>query len=105
MSTILAQISEEADIKKVYDDLFSEDGSEIYLKPARLYFEDLPQQVTFADMMGIAQVREEVCIGVKITEWQQDINRNFGVKLIPEKNSMWTLKPDDCLIVVAEDET
>jgi len=105
VSTILAQISEEADIKKVYDDLFSEDGSEIYLKPAHLYFEDLPQEVTFADMMGIAQVREEVCIGVKITEWQQDIDKNFGVKLIPEKNTKWTLDRDDCLIVVAEDET
>lgn len=105
VSTILAQISEEADIKKVYDDLFSEDGSEIYLKPAHLYFEVLPQEVTFADMMGIAQVREEVCIGVKITAWQQDLDKNFGVKLIPEKNSKWTLDRDDCLIVVSEDET
>ena len=105
VSTILAQISEEADIKRVYDDLFSEDGSEIYLKPASLYFESLPAEVSFADMMGIAQKREEVCIGVKISEWERDIDRNFGVKLIPEKTSVWTLSPDDCLIVVSEDET
>lgn len=105
VSTILAQISEEADIKRVYDDLFSEDGSEIYLKPASLYFESLPAEVSFADMMGIAQKREEVCIGVKVKDWEQDMDRNFGVKLIPEKNSTWNLKPDDCLIVVSEDET
>ena len=105
VSTILAQISEEADIKRVYDDLFSEDGSEIYLKPARLYFELFPAEVTFADMMGIAQKREEVCIGVKVNAWEKDMARNFGVKLIPEKNTSWTLQPEDCLIVVSEDET
>ncbi len=105
VSTILAQISEEADIKRVYDDLFSEDGSEIYLKPAHLYFESLPVEVSFGDMMGIAQKREEVCIGVKVQAWERDMDRNFGVKLIPEKNTRWTLQPDDCLIVVSEDET
>lgn len=105
VSTILAQISEEADIKRVYDDLFSEDGSEIYLKPAHLYFESLPMEVSFADMMMIAQKREEVCIGVKVQELEKDMTRNFGVKLIPEKNSRWTLNPEDSLIVVSEDET
>lgn len=105
VSTILAQISEEADIKRVYDDLFSEDGSEIYLKPARLYFESFPLEVTFADMMGIAQKREEVCIGVKVKDWEKEMDKNFGVKLIPEKNTRWNLEPDDCLIVVSEDET
>jgi hypothetical protein len=105
VSTILAQISEEADIKRVYDDLFSEDGSEIYLKPASLYFTDLPAERSFADMMAIAQKREEVCMGVKVKSLEKDINQNFGVTLIPEKNSTYQLQPDDCLIVVAEDET
>ncbi|MCA9522644.1 MAG: hypothetical protein KC609_16820, partial [Myxococcales bacterium] len=40
VSMIFAQISEEHDMKRVYDDLFSEDGSEIYLKPASLYFDE-----------------------------------------------------------------
>ncbi|MEQ8790397.1 MAG: hypothetical protein RIC55_29145 [Pirellulaceae bacterium] len=105
VSMLLAQISEDADIKRVYDDLFSEDGSEIYLKPASLYFESFPAQVTFADMMGVAQQREEVCIGVKIKALEQDAERNFGVKLIPEKNARYTLHAEDSLVVVAEDET
>lgn len=105
VSTILAQISEESDIKRVYDDLFSEDGSEIYLKPARLYFTSFPAEVTFADMMRIAQKRKEVCIGVKIKAAEKDMSKNFGVKLIPEKNVGYQLQPDDCLIVVSEDET
>ncbi|GAA4436981.1 CASTOR/POLLUX-related putative ion channel [Bremerella cremea] len=105
VSTILAQISEEASIKAVYDDLFSEDGSEIYLKPARLYFTSFPIEVSFADMMAIAQQRNEVCIGVKIQAMETDMQQNFGVKLIPEKNTRWTLGPEDRLVVVAEDET
>lgn len=50
VSMLLAQMSEQQDIKKVYDDLFEEDGSEIYLKPATLYFADLPIDVSYADM-------------------------------------------------------
>lgn len=105
VSMLLAQVSEEQDIIDVYDDLFSEDGSEIYLKPARLYFKGLPGQYSFADMIAIAQLRGETCIGVKQTELERDIRANFGVTLIPEKNKVYTLGPEDRLIVVAEDET
>lgn len=104
ISNILAQISEEADIKGVYDDLFQEGGSEIYLKPASLYFNTLPLDVSFADMMAIANKRQEICIGVRLYEYAEDIRKNFGVKLIPEKNTRYTLIENDTLVVVAEDE-
>ena len=102
---LLSQISEEQSINDVYNDIFEEDGSEIYLKPASLYFTDLPGEYSFADMMAIAQKRGEICFGVKITELESAIDKNFGVTLIPEKNERYTLKPNDRLIVVAEDET
>ncbi|XAL98568.1 hypothetical protein OT109_13385 [Phycisphaeraceae bacterium D3-23] len=105
VSMLLAQVSEEPAINDVYADLFEEDGSEIYLKPASLYFKELPGEYTYADMMRIAQKRGECCIGVKIAQHEQDMSKNFGVKLIPEKNTRYTLGPDDRLIVVAEDET
>jgi hypothetical protein len=34
---ILAQLSEEPKIKKMYNDIFQEDGSEIFVKPVNLY--------------------------------------------------------------------
>ncbi len=105
ISMLLAQVSENADIKRVYDDLFSEDGSEIYLKPATLYFSDFPAKVTYADMIRIAQAREEVCLGVKLKESERDMEQNFGVKLIPEKDVEYTLNEEDSLVVLAEDET
>jgi hypothetical protein len=104
VSMIMAQISESPDIEKVYDDIFQEDGSEIYLKPAALYFDSLPAKVSFADMMAIAQLRGEICMGVKIMAFENDKAENNGVKLIPEKNTVFDLQADDSLVVLAEDE-
>jgi hypothetical protein len=97
--------SEQPEIKKVYDSLFSEEGSEIYLKPASLYFHDMPVEVTFADCMRIAQKRQEVCIGLKIKAFEPEPIENYGVKLVPEKNMKFILKAEDSLIVLAENET
>ena len=105
ISMLLAQISEDGEIKRVYDDLFQEDGSEIYLKPASLYFHEFPVDLTYADMIHIAQKRDEVCLGVKIKALENDMDQNFGVKLIPEKNTRYSLQPEDALVVLAEDET
>ena len=104
VSMIMAQISESRDIEKVYDDIFSEAGSEIYLKSARLYFEEFPLEVSFADMMAIAQKRGEICIGVKIKSLEHSREQNNGITLIPEKKRCYKLQADDSLVVLAEDE-
>ncbi len=104
VSMIMAQISESRDIEKVYDDIFQEDGSEIYLKPARLYFDELPAEVSFADMIRIAQKRDEVCIGVRVKAEELNNAANNGVTLIPEKNEVFEITAEDSLVVVAEDE-
>ncbi len=102
---ILAQLSEDPDIKKDYDDLFSEEGSEIYLKPVELYFKMLPVKVSYADMVRLTQKRKEVCLGVKLKDLEEDFEQNFGVKLIPEKSQIYEIKAGDALVVLAEDET
>ncbi len=105
VSMLFAQISEEPDIQLVYDDLFEEDGSEIYVKPADLYFDSFPQTVTFADLMGLAQKRDgEVCIGIKIGEKSSNADQNYGIDLIPIKDTVFQLQANDALVVVAEDE-
>ena len=104
ISMIMSQVSEDAAIKAVYDDIFQEDGSEIYLKPADLYFKEFPITVSFADVMGIAQKREEIALGIKIKALESDDNENNGVKLIPLKDEEFTLNAEDSLIVLSEDE-
>jgi hypothetical protein len=104
VSMIVAQISESKIIKNVYNDIFQEEGSEIYLKPAALYFDQFPLEVSFADLISIAQARKEVCIGLKIHDDETNHQKNNGVQLNPDKNKYFRLKPEDSLVVLAEDE-
>ena len=102
VSKMMAQISEDPDVNLVYEDLFREDGSEIYLKPAWLYFENLPAELSFADIMLAAQKRDEVCFGLKIKS--EEYEPKFGINIIPKKEEVFTLEEGDMLIVLAEDE-
>ncbi len=104
ITMILAQLSEEPLIKLLYDDLFSEDGSEIYVKPANLYFKSFPQKVSFADLIGIAGKREEVCLGIRKGDLRKDADSNFGVKLNLPKTDMVEIHENDYLVVLSEDE-
>ena len=105
VSMVFAQISNEPDIQLVYDDLFQEDGSEIYVKPAWLYFDQLPVTCSFADLMHHVRKRDtEICIGWKCGAEKEDGEKNYGVTLIPLKDTMITLTAEDGLVVVAEDD-
>jgi Trk K+ transport system NAD-binding subunit len=105
VSMLFAQMSEEPEIEGVYLNLFREEGSEIYVKPAWLYFSSLPVTCRFGDLMRVAQKREgEIAIGYKLKKLESDAAANYGVKINPAKESVVTLGRDDCLVVVAEDD-
>jgi hypothetical protein len=105
VSMLFAQMSEEPEIEGVYENLFREEGSEIYVKPAWLYFASLPVTCRFGDLMRVAQKRDgEIAIGYKLKELESDPGANYGVKINPPKDSVVTLGRDDCLVVVAEDD-
>jgi hypothetical protein len=105
VSMVLAQVSENHDIKAIYDDIFEEDGSEIYIKPAGLYFKSLPVEMSFATIIRMAQKRKEVCFGFKTQALEEDADKNYGVELIPLKDKMFTITDKDSLVVLSEDET
>lgn len=104
ISMIFAQLSQEASMKLVYSSLFEETGSEIYLKPADLYFTSLPTEIPFADVMHAASKRDEICIGIRMGSKASDPIHNFGIAFNPGKNTTFSLTKDDFLVVVAEDE-
>ena len=90
VSNMLAQISEEPDLKDVYDSLFEESGSEIYLKPASLYFETLPPNC--ASPTCVASKRREICLGVRLAslaerprgEFRRPIGAREGHSIHPD---------------------
>jgi len=104
ITMILAQLSEEALMKTFYDDIFSEDGSEIYVKPATLYFDTFPQKISFTDAIFCAQQRDEICLGIRKGALSNSLDDNFGVKLNPDKDMALELTENDFLIVLSEDE-
>ena len=106
VSKILAQVSQEPDVMSIYRDLFSVEGSELYIKPISLYFptEQLAK-LTFADCVKAAQDRDELCIGIKVSTLAQDKDKNFGIDLVPSLDKQLNLSFNDGLITLAEDET
>ncbi len=104
ITMMFAQLSEEPRMKMIYDDLFQEEGSEIYVKPASLYFSDFPMQATFADVIAQSQKRDEVCLGIRVGTLHKDASRNFGVRLNLPKDERITLTAQDFLVVLSEDE-
>ena len=106
VSKIFAQVADDPDVMQVYDDLFSEEGSEVYVKPISLYFKEFEnEEISFADCMLAAQQRSEVCFGVKIRAEEFDSSKSFGIYLIPNKNTKYRFQPGDSLITLAEDES
>ncbi|MBO6516400.1 MAG: hypothetical protein JJ975_07595 [Bacteroidia bacterium] len=104
ITMILSQLSEEPLIKLFYDDIFSEDGSEIYVKPAYLYFDSFPQTLSFAEIMKTANARDEICLGIRDGDEIKNSSNNFGVKLNLDKGAAVTLRKNDFLVVLSEDE-
>ena len=106
ISKIFAQAALNPEVMLVYDQLFSAEGSEVYLKPVPLYFDpEEAGEVTFGDCMLAAQARQEVCFGVKLIVDEARADHNFGVQLIPKRDERFRFEPGDCLITLAEDES
>ncbi len=103
ITMILAQLSEEPKISVLYEHLFAESGSEIYVKPAALYFQELPHSCRFIDLMRLVDKRNEICLGVKKASLSRSPVDNFGIRLNISKNEMLEIAEDDFVVVLAED--
>ena len=66
ISLMLSQLSENKDLKKVYDILFEAEGSEIYLKPVSHYVKT-GQPVNFYTVLESAAQLGETAIGYRIS--------------------------------------
>lgn len=104
VSKILAQVAENPPILGVYEDLFTEEGSEIYLKPIGLYLDRLPEKVIFTDLVLLAQKRGEILLGYRYGRFADDVDMHFGVKVNLSKDTEITPSPDDYFIVLSENE-
>ena len=105
VSKIYAQASEDPDVLKAYDELFKAEGSEIYIKPAKLFITDFPAKMKFSDICRAALNRKETCFGIRIASEENDHTKNNGIYINPDKNTIFNITKEDLFITLAEDES
>jgi voltage-gated potassium channel Kch len=102
ISRMLTQLSENRDLKKVFDDLFSAEGSEIYLKDALDYvIAEYP--VNFYTVLEAAANKGQTAIGYRKMDFAHDVDKNYGIKINPVKTDNIYFTEGDKIIVLAED--
>ena len=97
-SLLVAQVTENRDLRAVFDDIFDSDGSEIYLRPASDYVVT-GRPMSYWHVVEAARRRGEVAIGYRLASG----NNGDGVRVNPPKSSSVTFGAEDRVIVVAED--
>lgn len=101
ISLMLAQVAEQKSINAVLTDLFSPEGSEIYLKPACNYV-TLERPVNFYTVIEAARQRGESAIGYRCKADANNAARAYGTVLNPVKDDFIQFQPQDTIILLAE---
>lgn len=101
ISLMLAQVAEQKSINAVLTDLFSPEGSEIYLKPASNYV-SVDRPVNFYTIVEAARQRGESAIGYRRKADANNVARSYGVVINPPKDQPIQLQPNDAIILLAE---
>jgi ion channel POLLUX/CASTOR len=100
-SLMLSQISENKQLAGVFRYLFSNDGAEIYLRPAEWYIQP-GKTVDFYTVLEAASRRGETALGYRIAKHAHDSGQAYGVKVNPNKPELLQFSSGDKIIVLAE---
>jgi hypothetical protein len=101
ISLMMSQLSENRRLVRVFDDLFTPGGYEIYLKPAGEYIA-LGHEVDFYAVVESAARRGQVAIGYRLGALSKDASASFGVAVNPKKSNRLVFGPADKIIVLAD---
>ena len=102
ISLLFSQISQNHHLADVFTQLFSPEGSEIYLRPAETYVA-AKEEVSFATMVEAARRRGECAIGYREAGRSRDPESDFGMVINPPKSRIFKIDEGDSLVVLAED--
>ncbi len=102
VSLLIAQVAENRHLVRVFDDLFSPGGHEIYLKPASEYVK-LDTKLPYQAVVEAALRRGEVALGIRQASLARDSAAGFGVIVNPSKDRTLTLTSADKVIVLSDD--
>ena len=102
VSLMLTQVSENKQLTDVFENLFSAEGAEVYLRPAEFYITQ-GTEVDFYTVLEAARRRGETAIGYRIAAHEHSSAHAYGVVVNPTKTDRLAFAPGDRVIVLAED--
>jgi hypothetical protein len=102
ISLLVTQVAENHHLVRVFADLFSAGGHEIYLKPVADYV-PIGVAVPYQAVVEAGLRRGEVAIGYRQAATGRDPAAAFGVVVNPTKSASLTFARGDKIIVVADD--
>ncbi len=102
ISLMMSQVSENKHLMRVFEDMLSANGSEIYLKPISDYIKT-GVEVDFYTIMESARRKGQTAIGYRIVSFAHDSEKAYGVVVNPVKSRKLKFDEADRLIVLAED--
>jgi ion channel POLLUX/CASTOR len=97
---LIAQVSESAALAPVFEDLFDADGASISIRDITLYA-PTGKAVSYAQLVANARARGESAIGYRVGGNNAG-DAAQGVQMNPDKDTMFTPKATDGLVVVAD---
>ncbi len=100
ISLMVAQISENRGLAAVFDELFSPEGAELYLRPAADYI-STGKPMSFYTVVESIRRRSETAVGFRRASESSDEGLQYGVHLNPKGTDVFTFADDDQLIVLA----
>ncbi|HEV7740900.1 MAG TPA: NAD-binding protein [Pseudolysinimonas sp.] len=101
ISLMLSQVSENRQLTEVFDQLFSSDGAEIYLRDAALYVTP-GVSADFYTVIEAARRKGETAIGHRFNADARSAEHYYGVSVNPTKTDSHVYQAGDKIIVLAE---
>jgi len=102
ISLIMAQIAENKGLARVFAELFTPEGSELYLRPVHDYVK-VDEPVTFYTIIESVSRQNQVAIGYRLRAQANDANHSYGVKINPDKAQKITFTAQDQIVIVVNE--
>lgn len=99
---MMTQVAENRSLAPIFEDLLNSEGAEIYLKPARNYLK-LDHIIDFYTLSHLVAMKNEVFLGYKKTNANQNHNNGAEIVLNPNKNAEISFADEDWLVVLANE--
>ncbi len=97
INLMMAQIAENRDLAKVFQELLHVDGSEIYIRNAENYVK-LNEKLDFFDVTEIVARRNEIAVGYK-----KRVGNSYEIIVNPTKSDSITFTEGDSIVLLASD--